>query len=193
MNRAHAYRQIDAAKVASTLSPLGDISSERVARELGSLEPEAARAAWTVTVERHGPEPTAAEVREVVAAARKRTRRRPPLVRWVLGVRRSARRALPCSIPLRPRPSSWLTSRGNLPELPNRRTCRPVARFSLHSADADATLSPSIHEARDVVSARASDTDEETIDASARIQPAPTDTPHTRLHQVDGFLRPRRN
>jgi len=40
-NRAHAYRQIDAAKVARTLSPIGDIpKNEAQARELVDLTPE---------------------------------------------------------------------------------------------------------------------------------------------------------
>lgn len=70
-SRPQAYRLIEAATVTAELSPMGDIpspASERVARELAPLraEPETLREAWTETVERHGPSPTAAQVREVV-------------------------------------------------------------------------------------------------------------------------------
>lgn len=49
MERAHAYRQIDAAQVAGVLSPNGDIpTNEAQARELAPLrdQPEAMAEAW---------------------------------------------------------------------------------------------------------------------------------------------------
>ena len=69
ISRAHAYRQIEAATVAAALSPVGDIPTERVARELAPLkdDPEKMRKALQETVEQHGPKPTAKQVREVVA------------------------------------------------------------------------------------------------------------------------------
>jgi hypothetical protein len=53
MQRAHAYRLMDAAKVAGYLSPMGDIlpASERQARPLSSLEPEQQQEIWTQVVE----------------------------------------------------------------------------------------------------------------------------------------------
>lgn len=81
MSRSRAHRLIEASEVtgmlpmgntseASAVSPTGDIpapSSERVARELAPLrsDPPRLREAWSEAVEEHGPEPTAAEVREV--------------------------------------------------------------------------------------------------------------------------------
>jgi len=71
ISRSYAYRQIEAAQVVGTVSPMGDIpapASERVTRELGPLkhQPEQARQAWQETVREHGPRPTASQVREVV-------------------------------------------------------------------------------------------------------------------------------
>ena len=53
MNRAHAYRLIDAATVAVNLSPMGDIlpTAERQARPLTVLEPAQQREAWQRAVE----------------------------------------------------------------------------------------------------------------------------------------------
>lgn len=50
MQRAHAYRLIEAAEVRQNLSPMGDIlpANERQARPLTELEPEAQRLAWEV-------------------------------------------------------------------------------------------------------------------------------------------------
>ena len=51
MNRAHAYRLIDAANVADNLSPEGDIpTSERQARPLARLKPEQQAEAWKEAV-----------------------------------------------------------------------------------------------------------------------------------------------
>jgi DNA N-6-adenine-methyltransferase (Dam) len=69
MERAHAYRQIQAAQVAQLVSPIGDIPrTESQARELAPLldDPEMLRETWAEVVELH-PAPTAADVREVVA------------------------------------------------------------------------------------------------------------------------------
>lgn len=69
MSDATAYRLLQAARVVEQL-PMGSspMSSERVARELTPLlgEPEQLQEVWEEAVERHGPKPTAAEVREVV-------------------------------------------------------------------------------------------------------------------------------
>ena len=47
MERAHAYRLIDSAKVVANLSPIGDIPrTESQARPLTSLPPEAQHIAW---------------------------------------------------------------------------------------------------------------------------------------------------
>jgi hypothetical protein len=85
--RAYGYRLLDAARVLEQLhpptdangewqphstalqSPMGDSPSERVAREMVPLlrnGGDAVREAWEETVGRHGPEPTAVQVREVV-------------------------------------------------------------------------------------------------------------------------------
>jgi phage N-6-adenine-methyltransferase len=73
-SRSHAYRMLDAARVVAELSksPMGERPSERVARELEPLrvEPEVMREAWEEAVERHGPAPTAAQVREAVEPRR---------------------------------------------------------------------------------------------------------------------------
>jgi len=52
MERAHAYRLIDASKVAQNLSPLGDIlpATERQTRPLVTLEPEQQREVWLEAV-----------------------------------------------------------------------------------------------------------------------------------------------
>jgi len=72
LGRKRAYDLIGAASVAAELSPMGDTqpSSERVARELAPLrgEPTQLREAWSEVVEKHGPAPTAAQVREIVRA-----------------------------------------------------------------------------------------------------------------------------
>lgn len=70
MERAHAYRQIQSAEVAALVSPVGDIPSERVARELAPLrdEPEQMREVWQEARAEAGErEPTAAIVREKVS------------------------------------------------------------------------------------------------------------------------------
>jgi hypothetical protein len=69
MTRQHANRLIGSAAVVENLEPVGSTpESERQARELSSLAPEAQRAAWAVTNE--SPEPvTTARVREVVLFA----------------------------------------------------------------------------------------------------------------------------
>ncbi len=69
MSRAHAYRLIEAAEVASALSPMGDtVLNERQARELGPLLAEGHEAvvqAWTTVTERYE-RVTAKGVRSVV-------------------------------------------------------------------------------------------------------------------------------
>ncbi len=71
ISRSRAYEYMDAAGVADRLSGIPDtpaIESASVARELSPLrdDPPAMAAALTTAVEQHGPEPTAAQVREVV-------------------------------------------------------------------------------------------------------------------------------
>lgn len=52
MAKSQAYRLVDSAKVIANLSPMGDIpQSERQARPLTSLEPEAQREAWKEVVQ----------------------------------------------------------------------------------------------------------------------------------------------
>ena len=53
MERAHAYRMIEAASVVTNLSPMGDIlpTTERQARPLAPLAPERQREAWARVVE----------------------------------------------------------------------------------------------------------------------------------------------
>lgn len=71
IERAHAYRLIEATKVVENLSPIGDIplpTSESVARELKPLPPERQREAWARAVEQSkSGQPTASEVSTVVA------------------------------------------------------------------------------------------------------------------------------
>ena len=73
LSSTRAYELLDAGRVASILERSGIPESpvpqsEAVANELASLrrEPEALQAAWSVAVEQHGPNPTAAQVRLVV-------------------------------------------------------------------------------------------------------------------------------
>lgn len=82
LSRKRAYDLTAAAEVTTALSPIGDTlpANESVARELAPLrsEPVALREAWSEAVERHGPTPTAAQVREVVDDACGRTLTEPP-------------------------------------------------------------------------------------------------------------------
>lgn len=79
ISRPRAYQLMDAAKVAGVLSTTVDTmpGSEAVARELAPLidAPEAMVEMWQQTVDEHGPEPTAAEVRGVVRRKKKGTSR----------------------------------------------------------------------------------------------------------------------
>lgn len=74
LGRKRAYDFIASAEVVAELSPIGDTrpANESVARELAPLreDPEQLREAWTEVVQAHGPKPTAAQVREVVAEHR---------------------------------------------------------------------------------------------------------------------------
>lgn len=72
VGRSRAYELLNAARVAEALreSAMADLPrprNERVARELGSFgdDLEAMRETWSEAVEQHGPEPTAAEVRDI--------------------------------------------------------------------------------------------------------------------------------
>jgi len=53
LNRAHAYRLMDSARVIETVSPIGDIrpATESQARPLARLEPDQQREAWQKAVE----------------------------------------------------------------------------------------------------------------------------------------------
>jgi len=79
-SRQHGYRLIDAAEVAAVVSPMGDIPSERVLRELASvLRDEGEQAVLNVYREardNHGIQVTADDMRRVVT---KRLRRREKL------------------------------------------------------------------------------------------------------------------
>lgn len=71
MSRKRAYDLTAAAEVTAAVSPNGDTPSppnEAVARELAPLrsDPPRLREAWSEAVEEHGPEPTAAQVRDKV-------------------------------------------------------------------------------------------------------------------------------
>lgn len=69
-NRDYANKHIRAAQVAQILDTnVSKPANEAVARELTPLAdtPDVMREVWFETVEEHGPAPTAAEVREVVA------------------------------------------------------------------------------------------------------------------------------
>jgi hypothetical protein len=69
ISRAHAYRQIEAAGVAAALSPVGDIPSERVARELAPLRDDEAELVetWRDLRAEHGEKLTAEKVRAAVS------------------------------------------------------------------------------------------------------------------------------
>lgn len=74
LSRKRAYDLTAAAEVSAAVSPNGDTPSppnEAVARELAPLrsDPPRLREAWSEAVEEHGPEPTAAQVREKVRPA----------------------------------------------------------------------------------------------------------------------------
>lgn len=75
-SRSYSYRLLDAAAVADAVSPVGDISNERQARELVSLldQPDEMRDVWSEAVERSDGKPTADDVRAV-----RRERERDPL------------------------------------------------------------------------------------------------------------------
>src|ERR1022692_1091232 len=71
LSRSYAYQQIDAAKIADSLSTIADTpapASESVARELAPLknEPAQLRETWEEAVKEHGEKPTAKQVRQVV-------------------------------------------------------------------------------------------------------------------------------
>ncbi len=73
LTTTRAYELLDAGRVAhiferSAIAERPVPQSEAVARELAPLrrEPEAMEQAWDAAVERHGPKPTAAQVREIV-------------------------------------------------------------------------------------------------------------------------------
>ncbi len=79
MTPQHAGRLIGAGEVVAALEPNGSIPlprSEAVARELVPLRdnPEKLRATWERTVEKHGPDPTAKQVRAVITAGEERRR-----------------------------------------------------------------------------------------------------------------------
>lgn len=69
ISRAHAYRQIEAAGVAAALSPVGDIPSERVARELAPLKDDEAEPVetWREMRSQYGENLTAEKVRAAVS------------------------------------------------------------------------------------------------------------------------------
>lgn len=69
LGRSHAYRLLDAARVADAMSPIGDTpANEAQARELTPLldQPERLRETWRQVNEQTGGKPTAAAIRSVV-------------------------------------------------------------------------------------------------------------------------------
>lgn len=85
MDRAHAYRLIQAAEVARNLSPTGDVpSSERQARPLTRLDPPEQVSAWQEAKAAAGEGPVTAGHVEAAAAKRrpkKKTARKPKPIR----------------------------------------------------------------------------------------------------------------
>lgn len=72
LGRSHAYRLIDAAKIAEAVSPMGDIRTERQARALQGLPPNIAQAAFAVAqgfarLTRDSGDPTADELTQARA------------------------------------------------------------------------------------------------------------------------------
>lgn len=67
LSSSQTYRLMEASGVAQIASPIGEVPSEAVARELAPLkdEPEKLIGAWQRAVEEHG-KPTAAQVRKIV-------------------------------------------------------------------------------------------------------------------------------
>jgi hypothetical protein len=67
IERAHAYRLINASKVAGNVSPIGDIqpTSESQVRPLAKLEPEEQREVWEKATQAN-PNPTAKQIRVLV-------------------------------------------------------------------------------------------------------------------------------
>ncbi|MGA3354873.1 MAG: hypothetical protein ABSD85_17075 [Acidimicrobiales bacterium] len=68
-SRQHAHRLIEGARVAELVSPVGDIPTERIARELVRLvkqDPETARAVWAELSAHHGDHLTSGNVRRIV-------------------------------------------------------------------------------------------------------------------------------
>lgn len=69
IGRSHAYRMIDAARIADVVSPIGDIAGESQARELAGLSDDEALATYRVAqaasaLKRGETSPTAQDVRE---------------------------------------------------------------------------------------------------------------------------------
>jgi phage N-6-adenine-methyltransferase len=71
-SRPRAYELMHAAEVVSAIADTQGPRNEAVARELAPLrkEPEQLRETWAEAIEQHGPQPTAAQVREVVEERR---------------------------------------------------------------------------------------------------------------------------
>jgi hypothetical protein len=83
IERAHAYRLIDSAKVAQNLSPIGDIqpTHESQVRPLAKLEPEQQREAWKEATTKNS-NPTAQDVQEAVSKAIEADAVETPVPRW---------------------------------------------------------------------------------------------------------------
>ncbi len=84
LSSAHAYRQIEAAKVVDILSPIGELplpANEAQARELAPLvdDPDAVRAVWAETVQDGDGRITARLVREHVTARHPDAHARKPV------------------------------------------------------------------------------------------------------------------
>ena len=69
ISKTHGNRLIAAAEVSRNLAPVGVISNERQARVLGSLPPEVQRHIWDRATEEVGGEPTAPQLKTVLANA----------------------------------------------------------------------------------------------------------------------------
>lgn len=82
ISRFHAYRQIEAARIANVVLPIGNIERESQARELTGLNDDQVRAVWEKATEASEKPPTANVIREArqsLLPNLRTTRRRRPL------------------------------------------------------------------------------------------------------------------
>lgn len=65
LSRAHADRQIEASAIAETLTPVGVIPSERVAREIGKIDDSERETVWRAALKIEPDGPTVKTIREI--------------------------------------------------------------------------------------------------------------------------------